>query len=61
MAGLVAPPSPAAGILSGIAFDKAPNNVSKARKPVIPRAFAAAGKCGFTILPGGAITLIGLI
>ena len=53
------PPSLAAGTRPGTTWASAPNTVSIARKPVIPRALAAAGRCGLKIEPGGTMTRMG--
>ena len=50
---------PQAGIRCGTACASAPNTVSAMRMPVMPRAATAAGGRGLTIVPSGAITLMG--
>ena len=53
------PPSLVAGTRPGTTLASAPNTVSMARNPVIPRALAAAGRFGLKMDPGGTMTLMG--
>ncbi len=55
----VAPPSEPAGTLAGIAWASAESSKSPSRTKV--RALVAAGKFGFTMLPGGVISRSGAI
>ena len=56
----VLPPSPAAGMRSGISWASAPLSASRIRKPVTPRIDEAPGITTSATVPGFVSTVIGL-